>query len=72
FFPLDSQWPRFNAAARARDWVAAAENCHEQDWNNRRAMAHNSANRALFLRAAMVEAGGLDVTELCRPRGEIA
>ena len=72
FFPLDSHWPRFNAAARARDWVAAAEQCHEQEWNNRCAIARNAANHELFLNAAMVEAEGLAVTELCRPRGEIA
>ena len=64
FFPLDSHWPRFNAAARDRDWVTAAEQCHEQDWNNRRAADRNAANRWLFLNAAMVDAEGLDVSAL--------
>jgi hypothetical protein len=72
FFPLDSRWPKFNAAARARDWAAAAEQCHEQDWTNRRSAARNAANHELFVNAAVVEAQGLDATELYQPRDEIA
>ena len=68
FFPLDSHWPRFNAAARARDWAAAAGSCREQDWTNRRAAARNAANHELFMNAAAVEAQGLDATELYRLR----
>jgi hypothetical protein len=50
----------------------AAEQCHEQDWTNRRSAARNAANHELFVNAAVVEAQGLDATELYQPRDEIA
>jgi hypothetical protein len=63
-FPADSHWPRFNAAARARDWTSAADQSHLQDTANPGVTDRNTANRQLFLNAATVEAGGLDRTAL--------
>jgi len=72
FFPLDSHWPRFNSAARARDWVTAAEHSHVQDQQHRGVARRNAANHQLFLNAASVDAEGRDVTALYRYRGETA
>ena len=72
FFPLDSHWPKFNSAARARDWVTAAEHSHDQDQHHRGVSERNTANHQLFLNAARVDLEGRDVAALYRYRGAIA
>ena len=64
FFPLDSHWPRFNAAARARDWVTAADRSRIQDQNHRGVTDRNTANHRLFLNAAAVDVNGIDTAAL--------
>jgi len=62
-----ASWPNFTQAARARDWTAAAANCHINEAGNPGVVPRNAANVRLFENAATVEAKGLDVTVLHWP-----
>jgi GH24 family phage-related lysozyme (muramidase) len=59
-----STWPRFAAACRAKDWAAAAANCHIETTGNPGVAPRNDADVALFTNAATVAANGLDPSVL--------
>ena len=74
-------WPRFSAAVRARDWVAAAANCKIDETGEAGVVPRNKLNRALFEEAASQEAqvsaneghrvdGGVVLGHLARGIGE--
>lgn len=48
-----AEWPRLQAAVRARDWLAAAEECAITTAGNAGIAPRNTSDRALFLEAAV-------------------
>jgi len=61
------KFPRFQAACAAQDFRAAADQSHINDDNNPGLRPRNAANRQLFLSAADVIDGALDLDELHLP-----
>lgn len=60
-------WPKFTAAARTRDFRAAADQCRMQETGNPGVIKRNDADQQLFRNAAAVEEQGLDRNVLHYP-----
>jgi hypothetical protein len=63
-----SKWPKFAAAAAARDWRTAATESHLDETGNPGVAPRNAANVTLFNNAAAVDAAGLDRSQLFYPQ----
>lgn len=61
------KWPKFTAACRAGDWVAAAENCKLREAGNPGVIPRNQANQLLFTNARQVVTQKLDGSRLFYP-----
>lgn len=60
-------WPRFTAACRAKDWLAAAADCRMREAGNPGIVPRNRANQLLFGNAHEVAAQSLDPSRLFYP-----
>ena len=63
-----TKWPKFKAAAEARDWRAVAAESHLQDSDNPGVRPRNEADVKLFNNAAVVEETGRDTATLVYPQ----
>jgi len=64
---FSAKWPNFSAACRARDWLAAAANCHMNEAGNPGLAPRNVANKQLFGNAHEVFAQSLEPSRLFYP-----